>query len=362
MRVAKLIRKEVLEKKYHFNGSLRDKQYDDLPVSLSALVGMILGGSNAGQRIDDNEVSTAASFITQLLVFNAVKRGRTESVTVRHNSDRETVLPLYLRLIIHNRTRKRDLIDILFEKGLSVSYDRVLQLSTEEANRVIDNYENEGSVCLSTLTDKLFTTGNLDNIDHNPSSTLSLDSFHGTAISITQHITNVNPGVFRVLRKIPENRDQPKSKSIKSLPKSYTNVPPILLLGNVIPTVIDDLAIPIPVAMNEDQMQMPWFEKVRTALADENQTDLVNMNISWGGGGGLHIEMAMLKVIGDWLDGSGWTHVMTSANVATEGRAAGIQKSSHTSRGQWAHQVTAAALFILLHRSYDEYQKEHTRR
>jgi len=26
---------------------------------------------------------------------------------------------------------------------------------------------------------------------------------------------------------------------------------------------------------------MPWFEKVRTALADENQTDLVNMNISW---------------------------------------------------------------------------------
>ena len=72
---------------------------------------------------------------------------------------------------------------------------------------------------------------------------------------------------------------------------------------------------------------------------------------------GLHIEMAMLKVIGDWLDGSGWTYVMTSANVTTEGRASGLQKGSHTSRGQWAHQVTAAALFILLHRSYDEYQK-----
>ena len=26
--------------------------------------------------------------------------------------------------------------------------------------------------------------------------------------------------------------------------------------------------------------------------------------------GGLHIEMAMLKVIGEWLDGSGWTTVM----------------------------------------------------
>ena len=32
-------------------------------------------------------------------------------------------------------------------------------------------------------------------------------------------------------------------------------------------------------------------------------------------------------------------------------------ESSHTSRDQWAHQVTAAALFILLHSSYDEYQK-----
>ena len=51
-----------------------------------------------------------------------------------------------------------------------MSYDRVLQLSTEEANRVIDN-ENEGIVCPTTLRDELFTTVNLDSIDHNPSST-----------------------------------------------------------------------------------------------------------------------------------------------------------------------------------------------
>ena len=46
---------------------------------------------------------------------------------------------------------------------------------------------------------------------------------------------------------------------------------------------------------------------------------------------------------------------MTSANVTTEGRAIGLQKGSHTTQGQWAHQVTAAALFILLSRSYAEY-------
>ena len=49
--------------------------------------------------------------------------------------------------------------------------------------------------------------------------------------------------------------------------------------------------------------------------------------------------MAMLAAIGDWLGGSGWTSVMTTAG---EGRALGLQKSSHTSRAQWAHQVSVA--------------------
>ena len=66
--------------------------------------------------------------------------------------------------------------------------------------------------------------------------------------------------------------------------------------------------------------------------------------------------MAMLKLIGDWLDGSSWTYVMTSANVTTQRRAVGLQKGSHTSRGQRAHQVTAAALFILIHMSYADCQ------
>ena len=72
--------------------------------------------------------------------------------------------------------------------------------------------------------------------------------------------------------------------------------------------------------------------------------------------GGLHIEMNILSLLGDWLGGSGWIHVMTSANVTTEGRALGLQKGSQTSRSQWAHQVFAAALSILLNMSYVAYQ------
>ena len=62
--------------------------------------------------------------------------------------------------------------------------------------------------------------------------------------------------------------------------------------------------------------------------------------------GGLHTEMAYLSVFGQWLAGSGWSRVMSEAKVTTEGRVLGVGKGSLTSRGQWAHQVTLAALLI----------------
>ena len=48
--------------------------------------------------------------------------------------------------------------------------------------------------------------------------------------------------------------------------------------------------------------------------------------------------------------------VIQNDNETTVGRASNVQKGSHISRGQWAHQVTTAALYILLHRAYAEYQ------
>lgn len=37
--------------------------------------------------------------------------------------------------------------------------------------------------------------------------------------------------------------------------------------------------------------------------------------------GGLHIEMAALKILGDWLAGSGWVEALVQANIATQGVA-----------------------------------------
>ncbi len=59
--------------------------------------------------------------------------------------------------------------------------------------------------------------------------------------------------------------------------------------------------------------------------------------------GGLHIEMSFLRLIGDWLAGSGWVEAITAAYVTTEGRVDGLLKGSRVTRGQWEHQVFSSS-------------------
>jgi len=73
--------------------------------------------------------------------------------------------------------------------------------------------------------------------------------------------------------------------------------------------------------------------------------------------GGLHIEMALLKAIGGWLEDSGWTSALVDANVSSSGTAESFIKASSITRSRRAHQVTASSLYILLQRAYTKYQE-----
>ena len=72
--------------------------------------------------------------------------------------------------------------------------------------------------------------------------------------------------------------------------------------------------------------------------------------------GGLHIEMASLKMLGKWLTGCGWSEIMYSAGVATQGIAESFLTASHVTRTRRAHQVTAASLHILKKKAYIAYK------
>ena len=77
------------------------------------------------------------------------------------------------------------------------------------------------------LRKNIFTTGNVDNIDHNPSSRTAKDSFHGTAISLTQHPSKDVDGVDRssVIQGLPTQ----KQRKVSELPISYTDIHPVSL-------------------------------------------------------------------------------------------------------------------------------------
>ena len=128
-------------------------------------------------------------------------------------------MPIYLGLMIHAETRKRKLVDKLYDLGLSISYDRVLSISTSLANSVCKQYTMDKVVCPPKLRGNLFTTAAVDNIDHNSSSTTAKSNFHGTGISLFQHPTHENPGVDRKI----EHLDT-ESKTISPLPDCYSEV------------------------------------------------------------------------------------------------------------------------------------------
>jgi len=83
---------------------------------------MILEGSTI---TDYQDGSTAAAISTAQLL--SVKHRRKESTTsVKHSTAQETPVPIYVGLMLHSHTRKKELVDRLHHLGLSISYDCVL--------------------------------------------------------------------------------------------------------------------------------------------------------------------------------------------------------------------------------------------
>ena len=148
---------------------------------------MILDGATIKHQTQlvNTPTTKSALTISQLMVFNSVKQAQNvdSSNPARHSRSQETPLPLFLSFKIHAVTRSRGLVDTMFNLGGCVSYDRLLRLTSYIANGVCQRFRVEDVVCPPKLRSGLFTTGAVDNIDHNPSSATAKDSFHGTGIS-----------------------------------------------------------------------------------------------------------------------------------------------------------------------------------
>ncbi|CAH0381202.1 unnamed protein product [Bemisia tabaci] len=413
-----------------------ESQANCVPPLLLALVKMLLYGPNCQQQAENHSRQEALT-LAQLISFNMKKTDPTKSNALRHKSSAETPFPVYLSLMLHCKTRKRDLIDIVHRFGIGISYDRVLQISSALSHQAIEYFQEKGVVCSPYLQRGVFVTSAVDNIDINPSSTTAKSCFHGTAISLQQHYEHNQP---KIEQKVTI-KDRPVSKKIPFLPKKYTSVSPLFLKKEDTKfTQESDHLFSVSSIKEGKSFETTnnWLNKVETELLISSNPP---KNVSWGSFnstfllenntsvthmttcellpmfsevahtpamiahamkiasesteylnkgqipimtcdeplfaiakqlqwqfpdkfgedkfvvmlGGLHIEKAILNVLGDLLDGSGWVETLVEAGITSSGRAQSFIQVHHIKRTRHAHQVTLCALFVLKKQAYSNY-------
>ena len=136
--VAHIVRRNIFSSNPFTRSFEENCQEKSVPHQLLALLSMVLKGPNIKDQIGECATPVSLS-IAQMMKYNCVKHRRKQADTnpsVRHSSALETPLPIYIGLMLHAQTRKRELVDKLFNLGLSISCDRVLRLSAEMGNRV----------------------------------------------------------------------------------------------------------------------------------------------------------------------------------------------------------------------------------
>ena len=125
-------------------------------------------------------------------------------------------------------------------------------------------------MCPPKMRSGLFTTGAVDNIDHNPSSVTAKDSFHGTGISLMQHPSHECAGLDRGVLVI--NQSTPSTKSIAPLPPAYTSVSPAALKTKqfTAPKVQGPVRPPdLQTAARAADEENEWLKVVMAALEKE---------------------------------------------------------------------------------------------
>ena len=68
----------------------------------------------------------------------------------------------------------------------------------------------------------------------------------------------------------------------------------------------------------------------------------------------LHIEMALMNAIGNWIQGSGWVEAFGQANIITAGQIDSFLNVSKVKRTRFAHQLSLAVLIKLSHNAFDD--------
>lgn len=127
------------------------------------------------------------------------------------------------------------------------------------ARALVEQFVQDGVVLPTNIRSGVF-----DNLDSNSQGNFSRDEFHGTAISVTNHLSWDNQGVQR-----PSIQLDPTDTSVPQLPESYTAVQPAEFPSNdlYVPCTPDRKCMPFHNRLHEAQVKdESWMAHVSTML------------------------------------------------------------------------------------------------
>ena len=129
-KVVHRIRSDIIKQENKFNGSFSNSsQVQSVPKTILALTSALIDGEMTSSNHPSQEALSVAQIIISQMRRPSKQKARLKKPTRRwHNLKQETALLQYIGFKIFYTSRSCQLIKDLFHVGLSVSYDRVLEL------------------------------------------------------------------------------------------------------------------------------------------------------------------------------------------------------------------------------------------
>ena len=217
--VGLLLRKHILLLQAPFMGSFSSHCLSEpVPNSLLTLVRVLLEGTCSIQNTGDHEAFSArtcvACTLSQLVIGNATKC-TTTAQNLYQTHDRETLVPLYISLKLHAHDRLKGFIKQFHQLGITVSYDRIMDVRRRFALAVSKRFKDEGVVVPTNCKRGVFSTATTDNIDVS-----GRTDMHGTSITLIGHLEKDNRGTDP----LPLTLDVPQDTPIE-LSDEFAKVP-----------------------------------------------------------------------------------------------------------------------------------------
>ena len=112
-----------------------------------------------------------------------------------------------------------------FCANISISYNRLLDITRDLVNRILHQYERDGVFIPCNLKKNIFTITAKDNIDYNARSTTASKHYHETSFSFFQIPPVAFPGdMIFYSDKLPTTTKLSNSKKLHSLASPYTEI------------------------------------------------------------------------------------------------------------------------------------------